>query len=95
MEKMNAYSMPTNGELASQLATKYGLETSLAHRIVEDIQIAYADTVEEWVRSRHIRLQRQSLTNEAIYRCIAAELETRRFSAPSLSIRQIRRLIYG
>lgn len=51
----------------------------------------YAD----WVQDRHRELQRQGLDNETIYRQIARELPQRRFAAPPLSLRQIRRIIYG
>ena len=84
-----------DSELIERLRTAYGLEPALAERIVEEVLHACTDTVEEWVRSRHIRLQRMGLNNETIYRRIAAELPLRRFSAERLSLRQIRRLIYG
>ena len=84
-----------DSELIDRLRCAYGLNPSLAERIVEEVFHSCSDTVEEWVRSRHIRLQRQGLKNEAIYRRIAAELPSRRFSAGQLSARQIRRLIYG
>jgi hypothetical protein len=81
--------------LVERLKAIYGLEPAMAARLVEEFVLASADTVEEWVRSRHIRLQRTGLKNEAIYRRIAEELPFRRFAAPPLSVRQIRRLIYG
>jgi hypothetical protein len=82
-------------ELISRLVASYGLEPALAERIVEDVLISFGATVEEWVRSRHIRLQRQGLKNDDIYRIIGEELPARRFSSDPLSPRQIRRLIYG
>ena len=82
-------------ELVDHLHNAYGIDLSLAERIVEDIMLTYGDTVEEWVRSRHIRLQRRGMKNQEIYRTIEKELTERRFSAECLSIRQIRRLIYG
>ncbi len=95
MEESIQETLHADPELVERLCEAYGLEASLAERIVEEILLAYGDTVEEWVRSRHIRLQRRGLTNEAIYRTIAAELRLRRFSSETLSLRQIRRLIYG
>ena len=82
-------------ELVAHLSDAYGLAPSLAERIAEDILVSFGDTLEEWVRSRHIRLQRRGLDNQTIYRTIALELKERRFAAEPLSIRQIRRLIYG
>lgn len=81
--------------LVSRLVDAYGLDPVLAERVVEETFLAYGDTVEEWVRSRHIRLQRQGLSNDTIYHIISREMSQRRFSAASLSLRQIRRLIYG
>jgi hypothetical protein len=95
MENAGHDSLHADPELVDRLCDAYGLESSMAERIVEEVLLAYGDTVEEWVRSRHIRLQRQGLNNQSIYRTIAAELGGRRFSAEALSIRQIRRLIYG
>ncbi len=82
-------------DLVSRLHGVYGLDESLAERIIEEVMLAYSDTVEEWVRSRHIRLQRRGLRNQDIYRTIERELGERRFSAEPLTLRQIRRLIYG
>lgn len=82
-------------ELLSRLRDAYGLDESLAERVVEEVALAYGATVEEWVRSRHIRLQRRGLKNAEIYRLLAEELPARRFAAPPLTLRQIRRLIYG
>lgn len=84
-----------DSELVARLVSTYGLDGALAERVVEDMLVAFGPTLEEWVRSRHIRLQRQGLKNEDIYRTIAEELPTRRFSSEPLSVRQIRRLIYG
>lgn len=95
MENSGHDDLHAEGELVTRISDAYGLEPSLAERLVEEVLVAYGDTVEEWVRSRHIRLQRQGLSNEAIYRTIAGELKHRRFAANSLSLRQIRRLIYG
>jgi len=81
--------------LVSRLHSAYGIDASLAERIVEDVLLSYADTQEEWIRSRHIRLQGQGLGNEEIFRRIAQEVGQRRFAARPLSLRQIRRIIYG
>jgi hypothetical protein len=73
----------------------YGIEPSMAARLMEEFVIYYNKTVEEWVRSRHYYLQRQGYKNEVIYDIIAEELKTQRFASEPLSVRQIRRLIYG
>lgn len=85
----------TSRALAERLSTAYGLEPFLAERLVEEVLHAYGDTLEEWVRSTHIRLQRRGLRNEDIYLAIQEELPRRRFVSPQVSVRQIRRMIYG
>ncbi len=58
--------------------------------------LAYFDEdVADFVRRRHRELQRRSHTNDRILELIAAELAQRRFAAPELTARQLRRLVYG
>jgi hypothetical protein len=47
------------------------------------------------VRRRHRELQASGLANAAIFDCIAAELAARPVAAPTLSARQLRRVVYG
>lgn len=82
-------------DLVARIAQRYGLDKNVCERIVEEVLHEYGSTVEEWVRSRHIRLQWQGLKNPVIYSMIHRELQNRRFTAPLLSLRQIRRMIYG
>jgi len=51
--------------------------------------------VEEFVRRRHRELKTGGLTNEQAFARIAAELPARRVAPPQLSLRQLRRVIYG
>ncbi|MFQ3546869.1 MAG: hypothetical protein SNJ56_00890 [Termitinemataceae bacterium] len=95
MKEMANQSPELNIDLVDRLVQAYGLEASLASRIIEEVLLNYNLTVEEWVRSRHYHLQRRGYKNEEIYRIIADELPHRRFTAEPLSLRQIRRLIYG
>jgi hypothetical protein len=53
------------------------------------------ESAEEFVRRRHRALQAAGLANPEIYLRLAAELSARRFRAPALTERQIRRMIYG
>lgn len=95
MEKPDPRSSIADPELVSRISEAYGVPASQAERIIEEVLIAYGDTVEEWVRSRHIRLRSRGMRNEDIYRRLEEELPNRRFSSDPLSLRQIRRLIYG
>ena len=49
----------------------------------------------DFVRRRHRELAARGLTNDRIFAAIAAELPARLFPAPGLSVRQLRRLVYG
>ena len=55
----------------------------------------FSETVEEFVRRRHAELQRRQRKNDEIWPLITAELGQRRFAAPGLSERQLRRIVYG
>lgn len=82
-------------QLSRRLAAVCGLEPSLAGRVVAEVLDAFEATVDDFIAVRHDELQRQGWPNDAIYQQIRRELEGRRFRAPELSDRQIRRRIYG
>jgi hypothetical protein len=86
---------PFPQDLAGYLATSTGLPQSTAVRVIADVTSYFGETVEEFVRRRHTELQRGRHRNDQIWPVIAAELRQRRFAAPSLSERQLRRLVYG
>jgi hypothetical protein len=66
-----------------------------AARVVDDLIELLDETVEQFVRRRHAELQREGLRNEEIFGRIADECATWRFRAPTLSPRQLRRIVYG
>ncbi len=83
-------------ELIAHLARTTGLPAGTCRRIALDVLAQHADTVEAYVRRRHAELKAQrGMKNEQIYTCLAEELKQRRFAAPDLTERQIRRMIYG
>ena len=82
-------------ELLDHLVRTRGLPRSEARRIVEEVVSFYGETAEAFVTRRHRELQAEGLRNRAIYARVAVELEGRRFRAPRLSERQIRRIVYG
>ena len=55
----------------------------------------FAESVEDFVRRRHAELHRRQHKNDEIWPMLAAELAQRRFVAPGLSERQLRRIVYG
>jgi hypothetical protein len=82
-------------DLARYLAASTGLPQSTTVRVIADVTAYFGETVEEFVRRRHTELRRGQHKNDEIWPVIAAELSQRRFAAPGLSERQLRRLVYG
>jgi hypothetical protein len=84
-------------ELSAHLARITRLDPTEARRaVLELLDLLSAETADAYVVRRHRELQATArLTNDVIFRLIAAELVARPFAAPAYSERQIRRLIYG
>jgi siroheme synthase (precorrin-2 oxidase/ferrochelatase) len=82
-------------EFVLQLSRTTGLAPVVAARVLEDVLAYFAETVQEYVRRRHGELQRRGHTNDQIFELIAAELPVRRVAAADLTLRQLRRLVYG
>ena len=77
------------------LAASTDLPEPTAIRVIADVTTYFDETVEQFVRRRHAELRRRQHKNDEIWPVIAAELGQRRFAAPGLSDRQLRRIIYG
>ncbi|WP_404388294.1 hypothetical protein [Humibacillus xanthopallidus] len=82
-------------DLVARVAGSTGLSEAEAARVIGDVLAHYAEPVEDFVRRRHSALQLRGTRNPAIYRTIAGELSQRLVAAPTLSERQLRRIIYG
>jgi hypothetical protein len=82
-------------ELLDHLARTTALGPNEAARVVADVLAYFSEGTDAYVRRRHGELQARGLTNERIFERIAAELPQRRVRAPELSVRQLRRLVYG
>jgi len=82
-------------KLIAHVARSTDLPRAQAVRLIEDILGFYNESAEAFVTRRHHELMAQGLKNPAIFEAIARELTQRRFRAPDLSARQLRRLIYG
>lgn len=81
-------------DLARYLAASTGLPQPTAVRVIADVATYFNETVEEFVRRRHADLRQRQYKNDEIWPLIAAELGQRRFAAPRLSDRQLRRIVY-
>lgn len=77
------------------LAERYDLAQETLDLLLGDLWAFTEEGLEEFVRRRHGELQREGLRNAAIYKRLAAETEEGRFRSPPLSLRQLRRIIYG
>lgn len=82
-------------ELVERLSRTGRLDAREARHLVDEVLAFLDDSLEQYVRRRHRELQREGLSNPDIYRQVALETTQRRFRAPELTARQIRRLIYG
>ena len=82
-------------DLVDHLVRTTHLPAGVARRVVDDVVAYFSEPVEAVVRRRHRELQAAGLANAAIFDRIAAELAGRPVAAPSLSPRQIRRVVYG
>ena len=83
------------GDLLEHLTRITALAPGAAARLVDEVLTYFSESVDAFVARRHGELRGEGLQNDAIFTRIAAELGSRRFTAPPLSERQIRRLIYG
>ena len=82
-------------DLIDHLCRHSPLTAEQARQIVAEVNNYYRESVATFVCRRHKELQRQGLSNSAIYDALMNEMPERRFSQEPLSERQIRRLIYG
>lgn len=82
-------------DLVDRVAGSTGLTPAEAARVVEDVLAWYREPVEQYVRRRHAYHQLYGKHNPEIFTLIADELASRLVAAPTLSQRQLRRIIYG
>jgi hypothetical protein len=91
--------VPNNGpryeDLVAHLGRTSPLSPGEAARVVADVLSYFAEGVEDHVRRRHAELKAGGLLNDQIFDRIAAELPRQRVVPPDLSLRQLRRIVYG
>ncbi|MBB1255046.1 hypothetical protein [Streptomyces alkaliterrae] len=86
---------PSHDDLVDHLVRTTALQRGEAARVVLDVLAYFDETTEEYVRRRHRELQARGLTNPAIFDRISEELPHRAVAPPALSLRQLRRVVYG
>jgi hypothetical protein len=83
------------GDLIDHLTRTSALSANEAARVVADVLSYFSEPAETYVRRRHGELRTCGLANDEIFRRIATELAGRRVAPPELSLRQLRRMVYG
>lgn len=81
--------------LSRRLAATRGLAPTDARHLVDEVLDLFHQTVDDFIVGRHAELQQEGFRGDAVYRRIQEELKEWRFAAPTLTVRQIRRRIYG
>ncbi|RBM11916.1 hypothetical protein [Streptomyces sp. PT12] len=82
-------------DLVDHLVRSTPLARGEAARVIMDVLAYFDETAEEFVRRRHRELRSQGLVNATIFQRIADELPHRAVAPPELSLRQLRRIVYG
>lgn len=82
-------------ELVDHLTRTTPLSRGEALRAIQDVLAYFDETTEDYVRRRHRELQAQGLVNSAIFERIEADLRYRAVTPPELTLRQLRRIVYG
>lgn len=82
-------------ELVERVAATTGLSVDEAQRVVGDVIAYFREPAEDFVRRRHADQQTVGLKNADIFSHLQAELAERVVSAPTLSERQLRRIVYS
>ncbi len=84
-----------DADLVDRVAATTGLNHAEARRVIDDILAWYDERVEDVVRRRHAELKLRGVRNEQAFPMIATELTRRVVAPPELSVRQLRRIVYG
>ena len=91
--------MPSAGQVHEELVAHWTRTSPLspgeAERVVAEVLGYFCESAEDFVRRRHRELRAEGLTNDQAFARIAAELPPRRVVPPQLSMRQLRRVVYG
>ena len=82
-------------ELVDHLTRSSPLSRGEALRVIQDVLAYFDETTEDYVRRRHRELQAQGLVNAQIFERIEADLKYRAVAPPELTLRQLRRIVYG
>ncbi len=82
-------------DLKKYLQVTTNLSDKEINKIIEEINEFYNLSYQEYIKKNHLKLRAEGYKNEEIYEILSEKVKQMRFKAPDLSIRQIRRIIYG
>ena len=82
-------------DLVDHLTRTTPLSRGEALRVIQDVLAYFDETTEDYVRRRHRELQGQGLVNAEIFNRIEADLRDRAVAPAELTLRQLRRIVYG
>jgi hypothetical protein len=82
-------------ELVDHLTRSTPLSRGETLRVIQEVLAYFDETTEDYVRRRHRELQAQGLVNATIFERIGADLKYRAVAPPELTLRQLRRMVYG
>lgn len=82
-------------DLTAHLTRTTRLSRAEAERVVNEVLAYFSESADDFIVRRHGELQAEDQRNRAIFDRLAEEMRARRFAAPALTQRQMRRLIYG
>ncbi len=82
-------------DLLLHLSAVTGLDAGTLQKIVQEIHHWFEEDREAWLRRRHRELQHQGLKNREIYPRLLEEARATLVRPGPLSLRQIRRVLYG
>ena len=77
------------------LLDSFSLENRELSRLLDEINSYYELEIKEFIQLRHLQLKNEGWQNADIFNQLQTEIEDRRFKAGEISLRQIRRIIYG
>jgi hypothetical protein len=81
-------------ELRAHLVSTTSLSPGETDRVIAEVLAYFDEDVQAYVRRRHTELQSRGIRNDEAFTRISSELGRRLFSAPALSLRQLRRIVY-
>lgn len=85
----------SDDDLVWHVAGMLGIDPEHARKTITDILDYYHESLETYVRRRHAECKLRGMRNDDIFALLQRELTTRVVAAPPLSVRQLRRVIYG